>query len=104
MDSFTRVCAFLTFALSVVLILFSFLCLFVILCMRRTMLHLWNGETGENVWGFGQVSALFVWVPLFLEIGGSALDFLGDHCGWKRCRSESTGVRVVDEERGMPLG
>jgi len=102
-DLFTRICAVLMFVLSIVLVLFSFLALFVIMYMRRAMLQIWNGDTGEDRWGFGQVSALFVWAPLFVEIGESALKFLGGYCRWKRRKSEDTRARVISEELGMPL-
>jgi hypothetical protein len=39
---------------------------------RRGMILNSDGETGENLWGVGQIAALFVWAPLLVEMGYNA--------------------------------
>ncbi|KAF7502220.1 hypothetical protein GJ744_006433 [Endocarpon pusillum] len=41
---------------------------------RRGMILDSNGETGENLWGVGQIAALFVWAPVLVEIGYNVVD------------------------------
>lgn len=40
---------------------------------RRAMSVAFNGGTGENLWGVGQIAALFVWAPLLVEMGYNAV-------------------------------
>jgi hypothetical protein len=40
---------------------------------RRGMILISDGETGENLWGVGQIAALFVWAPLLVEMGYNAV-------------------------------
>ena len=40
---------------------------------RRGMILNSDGETGENLWGVGQIAALFVWAPLLVEMGYNAV-------------------------------
>lgn len=40
-----------------------------IMISRRGMNLLSDGEAGENLWGVGQIAALFAWVPLLVEMG-----------------------------------
>jgi hypothetical protein len=40
---------------------------------RRGMILDSNSETGENLWGVGQIAALFVWAPLLVEMGYNAV-------------------------------
>lgn len=79
-----RICAVLMFVLSVGLVLFSFIVFAGILYIRQYMFQIRNGDTGEEKWGFGQICALFVWAPLFVELGGSAFNLVRAYCGWKQ--------------------
>jgi hypothetical protein len=40
---------------------------------RRGMILDSNSETGDNLWGVGQIAALFVWAPLLVEMGYNAV-------------------------------
>jgi hypothetical protein len=40
---------------------------------RRGMILISDGETGENLWGVGQIAALFAWAPLLVELGYNAV-------------------------------
>lgn len=40
---------------------------------RRGMILNSDGETEENLWGVGQIAALFVWAPLLVEMGYNAV-------------------------------
>jgi hypothetical protein len=46
---------------------------------RRTLLQrwgmdlIWDGQTGENAWGIGQIGALFTWVPLLIDLAWSGV-------------------------------
>ena len=40
---------------------------------RRAMSVAFNGETEENLWGVGQIAALFAWTPLLVEMGYNAV-------------------------------
>jgi hypothetical protein len=40
----------------------------IIIRERRTMILLSDGRTGENLWGVGQIGALFAWAPLLVEM------------------------------------
>ncbi len=40
---------------------------------RRAMFLISHGETGENLWGVGQIAALFAWAPLLVEMGYNAV-------------------------------
>ena len=44
---------------------------------RRGMILTSNDKYGENLWGIGQIAALFVWAPLLVEMGYTAVS------GWK---------------------
>lgn len=39
---------------------------------RQSMDLMWNGQAGLNVWGIGQIGALFAWVPLLVDMACSA--------------------------------
>ncbi|KAI9775364.1 MAG: hypothetical protein M1839_001280 [Geoglossum umbratile] len=40
---------------------------------RRGMDLVWDGQTGENAWGIGQIGALFTWVPLLIDLAWSGV-------------------------------
>ncbi|KAH7394758.1 hypothetical protein BKA66DRAFT_455757 [Pyrenochaeta sp. MPI-SDFR-AT-0127] len=76
-DSFTKGCVLVMFALSIGLLMWSSFALYRVLHFRQDLFSFWDGKTGEEVWGFGQVSALFVWAPLLAELGDPAFTLLG---------------------------
>ena len=65
------------FALSIGLLIWSSFALYCILRLRQALFSFWDGKTGEEVWGFGQVSALFAWAPVLAKLGDPAFTLLG---------------------------
>jgi len=75
---------------------------------RRIMSRGREGTTGEDVWGIGQIGALFSWAPLLLEMACSAVRKSKrqseDSCQRCKCisasgcaESQSTTMRTGDQ-------
>jgi hypothetical protein len=44
-----------------------------ILLQRWGMDLIWDGQTGVNEWGIGQIGALFTWAPLLTDLAWSGV-------------------------------
>jgi hypothetical protein len=63
-----------------------------LMTQRGGMDVLWDGNTGKDFWGIGQIGAPFAWAPLLIDMAYSASDGIRQWRGGRAQKSEATIV------------